>query len=143
MNQLATQQDFKRGEFVVAEGDLFQRIYIVVSGELHMKKKGKHLVTLRDGEVFGVLTLFHLRPSMMDVEVASDTATLLIIPGYRINELISTNFPLAVRLYKKAAQMIYTQVGHLLKSRDEIVEKFSDTNLLPNEMFSPPSVPAK
>jgi hypothetical protein len=80
---------------------------------------------------------------MMDVEVASDTATLLIIPGYRVTELTSTNFPLAVRLYKKAAQMIYTQVGQILKSRDEIVEKFSDSNLLPNEMVSPPSVPAK
>jgi hypothetical protein len=55
MHQLATQQLLTKGECVVVEGDLYQRIYIVVSGELHMKKKGKHLVTLRDGEVFGYL----------------------------------------------------------------------------------------
>jgi CRP-like cAMP-binding protein len=130
IHQLATRQDLKKGDIIVAEGDLYQRIYTVVSGEIHMKKRGRHIVTLRDGEVFGVLTLFHLRPSMLDIEVASETATLLIIPGYKIAELITTNFPLAVRMHKKAAQLIYNQVCHVLKTHDEVVEKFSGTNFI-------------
>ena len=81
INQLATRQDFKRGDYVVAEGDLYQRIYTVVSGEIHMNKRGRHIVTLREGEVFGYLSLplttlslsFSLAHSLIHFLQSSDT----------------------------------------------------------------------
>lgn len=51
---------------------------------------------------------------MVNLVVTSETATVLIIPGYRIQELVSTNFPLAVKMHKKAAQVIYSQVQYIM-----------------------------
>lgn len=80
--------------------------------------------------MFRVLTLFHLRPSMLTIEVASDTCTLLIIPGYKFQELITTNFPLAVRLHKKAAQLVYDQIEKSLMSREGVVKGFGEPNVI-------------
>jgi hypothetical protein len=128
--QLAVRQDLRRGDVVVAEGDLYQRIYTVAAGELHMKTAtDRTFVTIQEGEVFGVLTLFHLRPSNVTIEVASETATLLIIPSYRIQELVTLNFPLAVRMHKKAAQLVYGQIERILLSREGPVTGFSPSGV--------------
>lgn len=55
--QLAVRQDLKKGELVVAEGDLFQRIYTVVSGSIQLKRGGRVMSELEEGDVFGYLTL--------------------------------------------------------------------------------------
>eukprot|EP00026_Physarum_polycephalum_P002634 Phypoly_transcript_02642.p1 GENE.Phypoly_transcript_02642~~Phypoly_transcript_02642.p1 ORF type:complete len:383 (+),score=82.81 Phypoly_transcript_02642:846-1994(+) len=123
--QLAVRQDLVKGDVVVAEGDLYSRIYTVASGELQMKSGDHTFVTIQEGEVFGVITIFHLRPCNITIEVVSDTATLLIIPNYKIQELLTSNFPLAVRVYKKAAQLVYGQIERVLMSRDGIVTGFS------------------
>jgi hypothetical protein len=79
---------------------------------------------------FRILTLFHLRPSIVTIEVASDTATLLVIPAYRIFELVNTNFALAVRMYKKAAQQIYVQIEKLLTSNEGMARGLTDSHFL-------------
>lgn len=38
---------------VVEEGDLYQRVYTVVSGQLHMKFRDRVMLTIEEGEVFG------------------------------------------------------------------------------------------
>eukprot|EP00026_Physarum_polycephalum_P005790 Phypoly_transcript_05828.p1 GENE.Phypoly_transcript_05828~~Phypoly_transcript_05828.p1 ORF type:complete len:477 (+),score=27.30 Phypoly_transcript_05828:160-1590(+) len=54
---LAVRHEFVKGEIVVAEGDLFQRIYTLVSGQLYMKKNGRLLLTVEEGEVFGYFSM--------------------------------------------------------------------------------------
>jgi len=128
--QLACRQDLVMGDLVVAEGDLYTRIYTVVYGRFYMKRCGRILSVLEEGDVFGVLTLFYMRPSIFSLEVASDNATVLVIPGYKIHELVNTNFALAVRLYKKAAQQIYDQIEKLLKSNDELAKGLTGSHFL-------------
>lgn len=69
-----------------------------------------------------------MRPSFLSMEVVSDTATVLVIPGYRINELVNTNFPLAVRIVKKAAQQIYSQIEEILTSEEGISRGFTESH---------------
>eukprot|EP00026_Physarum_polycephalum_P005636 Phypoly_transcript_05671.p1 GENE.Phypoly_transcript_05671~~Phypoly_transcript_05671.p1 ORF type:complete len:536 (+),score=84.02 Phypoly_transcript_05671:209-1816(+) len=128
--QLACRQDLIKGDLVIAEGDLFQRLYTVVYGRFYMKRCGRILAVLEEGDVFGVLTLFYMRPSIFSLEVASDNATLLVIPGYRIHELVNTNFALAVRLYRKAAQQIYDQIEKLLTSSEGIAKGLTESHFL-------------
>ena len=113
LHSLSVKQDLKKGDVIIAEGDLFQRVYTVVSGEITSMKGDRQLMKIEPGETFGILSLFHLRPSMVNLMVTSDTATVLIIPGYKILDLVNTNFPLAVRMYKKAAHVIHAQLEHM------------------------------
>lgn len=128
--QLAVKQDVKKGDLVLAEGDLYQRMYTIVYGKLQMKRGGKVLGMMEEGDVFGLVTLFHLRPSIFDVEVVSDYATVLIIPGYRIHDLVNTNLALAARIYNKAAQQIYTQIEKLLTSSEGSAKGLDESHFL-------------
>jgi hypothetical protein len=56
--QLAVRQDLKKGDVVVAEGDLYQRIYTVAEGQLQMKSGDHTFVTIQEGEVFGYVIIF-------------------------------------------------------------------------------------
>jgi CRP-like cAMP-binding protein len=125
---LAVRQDLKKGDVLIAEGDLYQRVYTIVSGEIASMKGERKLSTMTEGNTFGMLMLFYMRPSMVDLVVTSDTATVLIIPGYKILDLVTTNFPLAVRIYKKAAHLIYSQVEATLSS--SVTKKCVNTALM-------------
>jgi len=127
---LATKQVLRRGDIVIAEGDIYQRIYTIAEGKINMSSCGRVLVQLGEGEVFGLLTVFHLRPSRLTIEVASDTATLLIIPQWRLQELITTNLAIAVRLHKKATQLMHSQIEKLLASREGMVIGYTQRNVL-------------
>lgn len=139
---LGIRQDVVKGDLVVAEGDLYSRIFTVVSGELTIKKGDRPLIIIQEGEVFGyasiltlpstwltkcnrVLTLFYMRPSLVSIECTSDTATLLVIPAYKLQELPNTNFPLSVRFHKKSAQLVYGQIEKVLLSREGLVKGFN------------------
>jgi len=126
---MAVQQELVKGDVVIAEGDLYQRVYTLVAGQLAMKRGGYTMLTIEEGEVFGLVTLFHMRPYVVSIEVVSDTATLLIIPAYKIRELESSNFPLAVRLHKKAAQVLYGQSERILMSHEGVVKGYSQSGV--------------
>lgn len=55
--QLAVRQDLKKGDLVIAEGDLFQRIYTVVSGSLQLKRGGRVITEMEEGDVFGYIII--------------------------------------------------------------------------------------
>jgi hypothetical protein len=50
---LAVRQDVKKGDVVIAEGDLYQRVYTVVSGRFYMKRGGRTISEIEEGDVFG------------------------------------------------------------------------------------------
>ncbi len=50
---IAVKQEVKRGDIIIAEGDLYQRIYTIASGQLTMSVNGRVLLTMGEGEVFG------------------------------------------------------------------------------------------
>jgi len=45
--------DLKKGDHVLEEGDLFQRVYTLIKGKLHIYQKGKQVCTMEEGHVFG------------------------------------------------------------------------------------------
>lgn len=51
--KVAVKQELVKGDVIVAEGDLYQRLYIVASGQCIMRKGDRPLVSVQEGEVFG------------------------------------------------------------------------------------------
>lgn len=114
LRSIATTKEMRKGEFIFEEGDLYQRVYSIIAGEVAFVSGGRQLKTAGKGEVIGVQSLLHLRPAPVGMVVISDTATISIIPAFRINELINSNTALAARLYKRASEMIQKHIDNVM-----------------------------
>jgi CRP-like cAMP-binding protein len=58
--QHAKRMDMRKGEMLMEEGDLYQRIYTILSGEIHAVRGNVTFGVMREGEVIGyVLSPFY------------------------------------------------------------------------------------
>ena len=46
-------EHFEKGETIFSHGDIGDKVYFIVKGEVTVERNGSALATLRDGEVFG------------------------------------------------------------------------------------------
>ena len=70
--------------------------------------------------IVSVDTILFLRPCPVTVEVASETATLLIIPAYKMTELIDSDVAIAVHLFKRSAQILEAQIIKILQIEQQL-----------------------
>ena len=52
-----THMSLKKGDIVMSEGDLFQRVYTVLKGHCNTIQKGKVVGTMEEGDIIGYVTL--------------------------------------------------------------------------------------
>lgn len=123
IRSLATKVELKKGDILVAEGDLYQRIYTVTKGSLDTYKGDRLISNIKEGEVFGEATLLHLRPMPVTIKVASETASVLVIPAYKLNELINSNPVVAVRVYRKVAGLVETKIEKCLATKHQLASE--------------------
>ncbi len=80
-----------QGEKVVQEGQPTDGLYVVMLGELEVRRSdGTRLAQLKQGELFGEISLLTKSAATADV-VALKRSTLLRLPRESFNELISTH----------------------------------------------------
>jgi len=91
---------YKKGDTVIAEGDLFQRLYQLRSGACDVVIHGKYKRTLPLGGIFGVINFVQLRPSNASLVVTSETADVMIIPAHKLLPLIEKDPQFGVRWYR-------------------------------------------
>eukprot|EP00026_Physarum_polycephalum_P008413 Phypoly_transcript_08497.p1 GENE.Phypoly_transcript_08497~~Phypoly_transcript_08497.p1 ORF type:complete len:445 (+),score=69.11 Phypoly_transcript_08497:152-1486(+) len=115
---IRVEEHYKKGDKVFEEGDLMQRVYTFTSGIVNVLKDGVLLGHVEAGDIIGVGTLLILRPSVVTLEVASETATALVVPGYKIWGLMETHPSLANRIFKDAAQILERQTTEVLQDLD-------------------------
>lgn len=60
-------------------------------------------------------TILFLRPAAVTVEVVTETAELLVIPAYKMHELIDSDVSIALGLFKRAAQILDSQISKILQ----------------------------
>lgn len=121
IQSLATKLELKRGDIVLEEGDLFQRIYTLCKGTCEALKGDTQISVMKEGEVFGEGTLLHLRPVPVTIRVTSETASMLVIPAHKLNELMNSNPVVAVRVYKKVAQLVDNKIDKCFKNKLDMV----------------------
>jgi len=108
----------KKGDFVVQEGDLFQRLFQVAHGECGIVIGGNVVAKIPEGTVFGESTLLHLRPMAHSMVVLTDEAEITTIPGFKINELCETNATFAVRIYKTLAKTLEAKIARFVEHEE-------------------------
>lgn len=69
-------RDVRRGEAMIKEGHTSDGLYVVLSGEVDVLVKGRKVASLREGEVFGEMSLLTRSPATATVTAARHTSVL-------------------------------------------------------------------
>ncbi|MBZ4334507.1 cyclic nucleotide-binding domain-containing protein [Corallococcus sp. AS-1-12] len=83
-------RDVERGDVIIREGDATDGLYVILSGEVEVHKSGQRLTLLREGDLFGEISLLQKTPATATVEATRHT-TLLRLPREDFDSLISSH----------------------------------------------------
>jgi CRP-like cAMP-binding protein len=75
------------GDVLVKEGQTSDGLYVVLSGEVEIDAQGKRIATLKEGEVFGEMSLLTRSPASATVRAMRRTS-LLRLPKQDFDTLI-------------------------------------------------------
>jgi len=82
--------DVAPGTVVVAQNQMSEGLFVVLVGHLEVLRDGKKLATLKEGDLFGEISLLTKAPATARV-VAVERSALLKLPANEFNTLISTH----------------------------------------------------
>lgn len=85
---VAREQAYRKGERIYAEGDPGDALYVIVSGVVEAYHGGEHVLTLREKEAFGEVSLLDGSPRPTEM-VASEDVTVLVIDRRDFLDLLS------------------------------------------------------
>jgi cAMP-dependent protein kinase regulator len=88
---------------VIKAGEEGDRLHVVVSGELDVKRDGKTLGELGPGDVFGEMSLLGRRPATADVVARTRTVTLSLARA-RFDDIAMKHPALLAEVYKLVVQ---------------------------------------
>ncbi|MDP3153864.1 MAG: cyclic nucleotide-binding domain-containing protein [Archangium sp.] len=80
-------RDVNRGDVLVKEGATSDGLYVVLSGEVAIEAKGNRIATLKEGQVFGEMSLLMRTPASATVRAIRHTS-LLRLPKTDFDSLI-------------------------------------------------------
>ncbi len=80
-------RDVNRGDVLVKEGATSDGLYVVLSGEVAIEVKGTRIATLKEGQVFGEMSLLMRTPASATVRAIRHTS-LLRLPKQDFDSLI-------------------------------------------------------
>jgi CRP-like cAMP-binding protein len=83
-------RDVEREEVIIRDGDQTDGLYVVLSGEVEVSKDGHLLTRLKEGDLFGEISLLQKTPATATV-TASRHTTLLRLPRADFDALISSH----------------------------------------------------
>jgi CRP/FNR family cyclic AMP-dependent transcriptional regulator len=110
-------RDFSAGEVLFREGERGEEMYVIQSGLVRIVKRvgGEYrsLATLGRGEFIGEMAILNGRPRTATALVLED-ARCLVIDAVTLEQMLSDNTEIALRLVKKLAQR--------LDSADEMIQ---------------------
>jgi CRP-like cAMP-binding protein len=80
-------RDVRKGETLIKEGQRSDGLYVVLSGEVEVSVKGRRVAALREGEIFGEMSLLARAPATATVSATRHTS-LLRLPREDFDRLI-------------------------------------------------------
>jgi CRP-like cAMP-binding protein len=83
-------REVRRGDTLIQEGQQVDGLYVVLSGEVVVSKGGQSLARLREGELFGEMSLLQKTPATATVTAARKTS-LMRLPREDFDTLILTH----------------------------------------------------
>ncbi|MCP3142360.1 cyclic nucleotide-binding domain-containing protein [Pyxidicoccus xibeiensis] len=83
-------RDVERDEVIIQDGDETDGLYVVLSGEVEVRKDGHLLTRLKEGDLFGEISLLQKTPATATVAATRHT-TVLRLPRTDFDMLISSH----------------------------------------------------
>ena len=91
-------QALPAGAALIEEGRPIESLYIVVDGELAVRKEGAELARLDVGEVVGEMSFLSARPPSATVVAVGD-CTVFAVPHSRLRAKLRSDAPFAARFH--------------------------------------------
>lgn len=114
--------DRAAGETIIAEGEETYSMFVIVEGEVQVKRNGKALAKLGRGAHFGEMSLLNQRPRSASVTTTMDTQ-LLILERDFFNQVLREDTALAAKMLYKLAQILCIRLEESSKSEVETVTR--------------------
>jgi CRP-like cAMP-binding protein len=92
---------------VVAEEQMSEGLFVILIGHMEVIKNGKKIAILKEGELFGEISLLTKAPATASV-VAVERSSLLKLPAHAFNALISTHPQILELLSKLMEERIHS-----------------------------------
>eukprot|EP01117_Protostelium_nocturnum_P013775 TRINITY_DN517_c0_g1_i3.p1 TRINITY_DN517_c0_g1~~TRINITY_DN517_c0_g1_i3.p1 ORF type:complete len:851 (-),score=358.21 TRINITY_DN517_c0_g1_i3:50-2602(-) len=106
----AEKRIYTKGQNILAQGDLYQRLYQVAKGRCVIDINEGVIGEVNEGEIFGEMSFLQLRSASAAITAASETVELYVIEGYKLNRLIRQNTALGARFFKYIALVLEGRV---------------------------------
>jgi CRP-like cAMP-binding protein len=84
-------RDVRRGDSLIRDGEQTDGLYVVLTGEVEVHKQSQLLTRLKEGDLFGEISLLQKTPATATV-TASRRTTILRLPREDFDRLI-TSYP--------------------------------------------------
>ncbi len=98
---------FREGETIVKEGDAGLGFYLILDGEVVVKRRNKVVAKLQRGSFFGEMALLDDQPRSADV-VATEPTKCLVLLRWNFWSLVSKNKKIVRGLFKEMARRLRT-----------------------------------
>ncbi len=80
--------EYKAGESIFTEGDAGDQMYVIVSGTVDIHLKGRHMIRLGEGEIFGEMALIEQDHRRTATAIAETDVVLANIDRVRFTFLV-------------------------------------------------------
>ncbi len=101
------ERSFRAGESIVREGDEGVGFYLIVEGSAEVRRSGKNLSKLGQGNFFGELTVIDEQPRSADV-IAVEQTRCLVLNTFNFSGLVHAYPSIAMKILKELARRLRT-----------------------------------
>lgn len=109
-------QRFEAGQVIVDEGDAGTSMFVLMTGEVEVTRKGQHISTLRNGDHFGELSLIDRSPRSATV-TAKQQCTCLVMGQQQFYDIVREYNALSVKLLWSMSRVL---AERLRQTTDEL-----------------------
>jgi CRP/FNR family cyclic AMP-dependent transcriptional regulator len=99
------ERSFRPGESIVKEGETGAGFYLIADGNVEVRRKGKAISTLKQGDFFGEMTLLDNQPRSADV-VATTETTCYVLTAWAFVGLVRSKPDIGVNLTKELVRRL-------------------------------------
>jgi CRP-like cAMP-binding protein len=102
---IADEIDLRQGKVLTREGERGREFFVLVEGEVEVRRRGKKLATRRAGEFFGEIALVSDLPRVATV-TATTTVRALVIRDTDFRALLQRTPEIAVKVLRAVAERV-------------------------------------
>jgi len=99
------QLSYPEGRIIVSEGDMGVAFYLILDGEVEVKRKGRAVAKLGAGSFFGEMSLLDSVPRNSDVVAVAPT-TCLVLSSWQFQVQVKENSEVALKMLKTVTQRL-------------------------------------